>query len=232
MFGDGIYRIGNSPPFSIYSRENLIGILGCIFWFLAYGFVIYQSYRDKAYGIPLLAISLNFAWEFLASFVWENPIPLWRWLYRIWFVLDVVIVTQLLLYGRRWQTIPELVRYFYPVVASAVLLATVGQWAFTETFYDPLGFITAFMINLVMSIAFVFLYWARRGMEGLSYAAAWCKLLGTLCTSIECAVFLPIIHPPGTSFLFLHFLYVTILLVDCLYVTLLWRARRSRAVAS
>jgi small basic protein len=224
------YQIGDSAPFSIFSTYNLIGIVGCVFWFLAYGFVIHKSYKDKAYGIPMLAICLNFAWELLASFVWENPIPLWRLFYRIWFVLDLVIVAQLFLYGRRHQRVPAIARHFNLVTIVTFLGAVLGQWAFTQTFYDPLGFITAFMINLVMSVLFIFMFFERPGLEGLSYPAAWCKMFGTLCTSIECYVFLPIIHPHKTSFAFTHFLFGGIWVLDCVFIGLLTRALWLRRV--
>jgi hypothetical protein len=222
-----VYRIGDSEPFSIFSVYNLVGTLGCVFWFLAYGFIIFQSHKDKASGVPLLALCLNFGWEFLGSFVWENPIPLWRWFYRIWFVLDIAIFVQMWLYGRRLARVPEVRRHFHAVLLATLLAGTVGQWAFTRTFHDPMGFITAFAINLVMSVLFIGLYFERRGRQGLSFAAAWFKLLGTLCTSIECHYFLPVIHPDKESFAFPHFLYASILLLDGVYIGLLWRARRT-----
>jgi len=98
VLNDYEYRIGDSAPFSIFSPYNIIGTVGCVFWFLAYGFIIYQSHKDKAPGVPTLALCLNFGWEFLGSFVWDNPIPLWRWFYSIWFLLDVAIFAQLWLY--------------------------------------------------------------------------------------------------------------------------------------
>jgi hypothetical protein len=222
-----VYRIGHGEPFSIFSVYNAIGTLGCVFWFAAYGFIIFQSHKDKASGVPLPALCLNFGWEFLGSFVWENPIPLWRWFYRIWFVLDVAIFVQTWLYGRRLSRAPEVRRHFHAVLLATLLAGAVGQWAFTRTFYDPMGFITAFAINLVMSALFIGLYFERRDRQGLSYAAAWLKLLGTLCTSIECHYFLPVIHPDKPSFAFPHFLYASIFLLDALYVGLLRRSRRA-----
>jgi hypothetical protein len=231
MTGKYEYRIGDSEPFSIFSPYNIVGTVGCVFWFLAYGFVIYQSHKDKAHGVPALALCLNFGWEFLGAFVWENPIPLWRWFYRIWFLLDVAIFVQLWLYGKQQQRVPEVRRFFHPIVLFTLVLGTLGQWAFTRTFYDPMGFITAFAINLVMSQLFIGLYFERRDLRGLSYPAAWFKLLGTLCTSIECYYFLPIIHPHTDSFAFPSFLYGAIFLLDALYVFLLQRARRASATA-
>jgi hypothetical protein len=220
-----MYRIGDSEPFSIFSGYNIIGTIGCVFWFLAYGFIIFQSWKDKANGVPILALCLNFGWEFLGSFVWDNPIPLWRWFYRTWFLLDVVIFVQVWMYGKPLQRMPEIRRHFHPILVLALIGGAIGQWAFTRTFYDPMGFITAFAINLIMSQRFIALYLERPDLRGLSYAAAWFKMLGTLCTSIECYYFLPVIHPMKESFAFPHFLFVSIFLLDAFYVFLLHRAR-------
>ena len=224
-----MYRIGDSAPFSIFSAYNIVGTVGCFCWFLAYGFMIAKSHEDKANGLPVLALCLNFGWEFLGSFVWANPIPLWRWFYRIWFFLDVAIFAQVWLYGKRMQSVPEVRRYFHPILIGTLVLGTFGQWAFTRTFYDPLGFITAFGINLVMSQRFIALYFERPDLRGLSYAAAWFKMLGTLCTSFECYYFLPVIHPSKPSFAFAHFLFVSIFLLDVAYIGLLHRARQRLA---
>jgi hypothetical protein len=221
---DYMYRIGDSEPFSIFSAYNIVGTVGCGFWFLAYAFIILQSHRDKATGMPLLPLCLNFGWELLGSFVWENPIPLWRWFYRTWLVLDVAIFVQAWLYGQRLQPIAKVRRHFHLLLVGTLAFATFGQWAFTRTFYDPMGFITAFAINLVMSARFIGLYFERPDGRGLSYPAAWFKMLGTLCTAIECHYFLPVIHPQKGSFLFPHFLYVSIFILDVLSISLLHSA--------
>jgi hypothetical protein len=229
---DDMYRIGDSEPFSIFSAYNIVGTVGCAFWFLAYGFIIAQSHRDKATGMPVLALCLNCGWELLGSFVWENPIPLWRWFYRTWLALDVAIFIQAWLYGPRLQPIREVRRHFHSLLLVTLAFATFGQWAFTRTFQDPLGFITAFAINLVMSARFIGLYFERPDGRGLSYPAAWLKMLGTLCTSIECFYFLPVIHPHKDSFLFPHFLYVSIFILDVLYISLLHRAPWRKSMPS
>ena len=114
---------------------------------------------------------------------------------------------------------------YRPVV---LVLCFVGQLTFVLTFGDLLGFIDAFIINLVMSALFVAMYFARQpDGVGLNYPAAWLKMIGTACTSIQCAALLPVIRPDIPSWGFLYFLYLLIFALDVIYVVLLHNARRS-----
>ncbi len=205
---------------------NLVGAAGCLFWVLAYLFILKQSRKDEAHGLPMVAICLNFAWEFLASFVFPNPVWLWHTFDRAWLAIDVLILGQLLRYGRPLQTEPELRRWFFPIVALTIVAAGVGQYLFVLDYRDRLGLIVAFIINLVMSVTFISMYFVRRrhGMRGISAGAAWCKMLGTLGTSIECHWVVRAIDPELPDLGFLTFLSVSILAVDAIYVALVSRA--------
>ena len=221
---------------STTDRELRVGMVGYALWLVAYVLVIRAGHRDKTYAIPLVPICLNFTWEFMDSFVLPDPIALWKWVDRAWFLLDVAILGQLLRYGRRAQIVPEIQASFYVVVVVTLLLAFFGQYSFVTTFHDTLGFIAAFAINLIMSVLFLFFYFARRDLRGLSYGAAWCKMFGTALASIQCVFLFPLIHPltkVGYSDLspysFFSFMFVTIFLFDVTYVVLLTRARRGLA---
>lgn len=69
-----------------------------------------------------------------------------------------------------------------------------------------------------MSILFVFMFYARPDLRGLSYSVAWLTMLGTLCESILCVRWMPAKHPEITNFSFFYFLYITTCLFDCIYV--------------
>ncbi|QSQ24061.1 hypothetical protein JY651_03520 [Pyxidicoccus parkwayensis] len=221
-------------PYDPLAWFNIVGEVGCVFWVLAYGFIIRQCFRDKSYGLPLVAICMNLAWEFLASWVFPTPVPLWHLFDRVWFFVDLVIVYQLLRYGRGLQTIPEVKRHFFTVVAGTTVLAGIGLYTFFVQYHDLLGLVGAFMINLVMSVSFVFFYFSRRqqGGVGLSWPAALCKLLGTLGTSVECHHVIGMTQPWLGGLSFLHFLCVSIFLFDVLYLALVWKEARAHAPAA
>lgn len=204
------------------------GVVGCALWGAAYLVVIVTCFKQKTYGIPLAAICMNITWEILSVFFWvavRNE-PAFHYADIAWLSMDLVIITQLLLYGRDQQTIAQIREYFYPVVAGTLILAFLGQYTFPMTYQDQDGFVLAFIINMGMSILFVFMFFARPDLRGLSYSVAWLKMLGTGCESIMCIKWMPAKHPEITNFSFFYFLYITTFLFDCIYIAQLWSARR------
>jgi hypothetical protein len=229
-----LYQLQTGEPFDMLAWYNLVGGVGALLWLLAYLRIIWLCHKQRTYGVPLVAVCLNFTWELMDSFFLPDPVPLWRLIDRSWLLVDVAIVTQLLLFGRKEQLIDEIRRWFVPVVLAILALAFFGQYAWVTTFHDTLGIALAFAINLVMSALFIPFFFARRASgRGLSLSVGWLKLFGTLLSSVQCYFLLPIIHPvsPSTTHLgtysFFHFLFVGCFLLDGLYVVLLTRARSS-----
>ncbi len=203
------------------------GLIGSALWTIAYVVFVREGLRARIYTLPLVAICLNITWEFMAVTLIDNPIPAWRWLERSWLAVDVVLLGLLLWYGRAVQRVADLREHFYPVVIATLALGFVGQYAFIGFFADFQGLIAAFVINLIMSVAFVIMFYLRPDQRGLSYAGAWLKMFGTLGTAIECHTLIPALRCEATPAGFMTFLYVTIFGFDLLYVLLLRRARRA-----
>src|SRR5580700_3376920 len=112
-----VFQLQQGAAFRIDSPYFLVGIVGLVFWFLAYVVVLRQGFVQKTYGIPFLAICLNVTWEFMASFVWNHPveIPVLVWLDRAGLLLDLGIVYTLLRFGRDRQVIPQMKRFYYAI---------------------------------------------------------------------------------------------------------------------
>ncbi len=213
---------------------NLVGDVGGALWVVTYAFVIWRGFKDKTYGVPMFAIALNFSWEILFAFVWPVTPWVWRLLDKGWLLPDVIIVFQLLRFGRDRQANPELRKHFFLVCAVIFLVGLCGQYSFTRSFPDRMGLLTAFVINLVMSILFIPFYFARQaqGGAGLSRVVAWTKMLGTLGTSIEMHFVIPKVDPEMVDTWFLTFLSAAILFFDLFYVYLVSRPRAASAAAS
>lgn len=217
---------GLSDP--LRSPYFLIGVLGCVLWTVAYVLLIKQAHQQRINTLPILAICLNFTWEVMAVFVLPNPSKAWTVLEWSWVVVDLGLLVLLWRDGQRNLRVPALKPYFHLLLPVVLVLCFVGQLTFVLTFGDLLGFIDAFIINLVMSALFVAMYFDRGpNGAGLNYPAAWLKMLGTACTSIQCAALFPIIRPDIPSWGFLYFVYLLIFALDLIYVVLLHTARRS-----
>lgn len=208
-------------------------VVGDVLWIIAYVLIIRASFRDRTYGVPLLAICLNLAWEFIFTFIHmprtdDGSLNVVKFcMFLGWLVLDVLIFWQLLRYGRDDQSTPQLSRYFGLVVLLCLAGAFAWHLTFTRAFEDPHGYLSAFIINLVMSVLFVRFIFERPDLRGLSYGGAWFKLLGTGVISFA-NVFMLLEDPGYDGFWF--FLFSGIFVFDALYVFLLHQARKATPV--
>lgn len=162
---------------------SIIEIFCGIFWILAYYFIIFKGFKDKTFGMPLIALAGNISWEFIFSFVYPQvgephgsmqlPVNI------TWFFLDVVILYQYIKYGHgdfiaKW---PKLL--FFPTIISSILVAFGLELLIINEFKDSIGIYTAFGANLVISITFIQMFYSRNSLKGQSIIIAISKMLGT-----------------------------------------------------
>jgi len=251
---------GALPPLSqLFNPEHaspaVLGTVGDLLWLVVYVVAIRRGFKDRTYGIPLVAVALNFTWELYFTLLHPPPEAVAHAAHVAWLLIDAVIVWQVFRFGREQQTIPELRTYFYPAVVGLLVLALAGHVTLhgyqvnNSIFPDDQGIMVAFFINLVMSILFVSLFFRRPDRKGLSYTVAWGKLLGT--ASISLANLLVYFRGSARSFElqfreagtqawtdggivgansfhpgFAMFLFGSIFLFDVIYLVLLSRGRR------
>ena len=201
--------------------------VGTAFWLVLYVLAIIAGFKGQTYAIPLLAICANFTWELIAA-VWRiAPERLWHYGDILWLCLDAVVVWTLLRYGRARQTIPEIQRGFYLILPSTFLLALVMQYSLESALDDRWGFLDAYIISVMMSVLFFFLYFQRRETDHLTYAIAWCKLFGNGLTSAGFVFLYREFYSGEEQLPLLHVLCLMNVALDAGYVVLLAKARRA-----
>lgn len=235
-FMDILNQLLSQPGFS--PGMLVLGILNYGLWTAAYVLIIRAGFREKSYGVPFACIPLNITWEFLYStHIVTEPGPFFIWGNRVWLGLDAIILYQLFRYGREMQVLPWIKAHFHAVALLALALAASGLTTFEFYFNDVKGVASSMFMNFVMSILFIFMLFNRPNLRGMSYGAAWCKMLGTAGS----AVFLyfwwpaqfkdgilighPNIHEPLTQG-FMYFLYISIFVIDCIYLALFTQRRK------
>lgn len=228
--------------------------LGGLVWLITYAMAIRVGFREKTHAIPMLAVCLNLMWELTHSLIFRPPRPIDYYTNLLWLALDLVILYQVFRFGRNTQSIQALARHWPLVVAGTLLLALVGHVTFhlhvvaNEIFPDTSGAVSAFLINLVMNVLFVAMYFSRRDGTGISRGVAWGKFLGTgLYIAGNTIVLLTLpeiryhvrVRPPGTDQWidagvigsstihpgFLFFLFAALAAFDLLYLWLVYRPR-------
>ena len=212
-------------------------------WTIAYAQIVMSCFREKTYGLPLVSIFQNFSWELIFGFQLLAPgVVALVWGNRLWFLVDCVIVLQVFLYGKQSQTNPWVRDNFHTIALSGLLATGIGVYSFAAYFQDVYGLALSFLINLLMSVLFIAMIFARPDLKGMPYGAAWAKMVGTAAGALFCYIWWPMqfdasgtlvrppyIKAPPNQYL-TYFLYVTIPTVDLLYIYLHRRQQKINAM--
>lgn len=210
-----------------------LALVGDILWLVAYAAAVWKGFKQRTYCIPFVAVCLNVTWEAInvVMGLQDTNGHLREIVQDGWLVLDVVILGQLAWYGKEQQVIPMIQQVFYQLLAAALVMALLGQHGFME--YFPIDVSKgavgeAFLINLVMSILFVFFILLRPDMRGISLVVGWTKMLGTVLVGI--GNMLRIIeqgmNPFAPGQVFLAYLIGFIFVFDVWYVMLIYQSRK------
>ncbi len=196
-------------------------LLTAVFWTAAYAFAIRRSLLDRTTSFPAIAVGLNLTWELL--FVFRYPQPGIQGVVNIaWLIFDLVLA---------WTTVSfassvrvsggfELpVAVWFPGLVALSYLVNQGLTTWSSS-YD--GGLSAFVINLAMSAAFVWMALNRRDAQGQSVLIAVLKLLGSLASAIEYQQYLSDYWPVG--------LFLAILVLDVWYIVLIGHRQRTARI--
>lgn len=230
-----------------YGKEipAILFSVGTVFWIVALLQMIRVGFRDRAPAMPLAAICSNITYQFYFGFICpavdcaicpygstctpdaglHGAAMLWTW--RVWFVLQLLIVYQLFRWGtKRRHEVPLPASMVRPMAIVLLLLFYFGQASYVKFYTDFEGNAVTYLSNLMMSVLFIPLLYARPGLEGLSYGAAWNKMLGSGLQAVAVVLTLHKAFPSHQgSFGLIYLIFGGILLFDLWYVVLFHRRR-------
>jgi hypothetical protein len=217
-----------------------VGALSSLFWTLAYGLIIRRGWKDRTFGMPLVALAANLSWEvtFLVETIRLDGADARLALILPWTLLDAAILAQCLRFGADDFADPWVRRWFRPLLLGVIALTALVMRALITEFRDAIGWYTAFGQNLLMSTLFVAMLLRRGDVRGQSVYIALCKLLGTWFAFVLALFWSPpTLHEHWKTLLpsayqpiapLLVTLYAGTLAFDLLYVALLVRVSRAR----
>lgn len=175
---------------------EIMVLLSGIAWTVTYVALVYRGVKDKSYGMPLVPLALNIAWELTFSLIYPPHASggLATVINTVWMICDIGIVATFFLYGYKYfQNIYKISKAEWIMLAVVAFAASfgimiaggpfLGQFEpyFHKEIFEGAKFI-AFIQNLVISVCFVLMYWQRQTSEGQSFTIAWSKWIGTSMT--------------------------------------------------
>lgn len=201
------------------NQEDLLLLLQLgtgLFWIITYILIIKRGFQDKKHGMPMVAICANISWEFIFLFIYPTD-DRQKIITSTWFVLDIIILIQYLLFGRKEFKKYISVKLFYPFFFITLGVSFLIIIAMTLEFNDIEGKYAAFSQNLMMSGLFISLLLSRGNSGGQSIYIAVFKMLGSLLAAIAFFLYF------RTSLITI--LSVAILIYDWIYIVLLRKLR-------
>ena len=221
-------------------------LLSGVFWLIAYILIIYRGFKDKSFGMPVVALCGNLAWEIIFGLGIESGCPA-SWTSCpsaviqgrnfIWMLFDFLILYTVLKYGRHYFTHPFVKKNFTWIVLGGIAAAFLVIYATIQEFWIrnlwqvvvdgqipdflPLkiqggSYYTGFGLNLIMSILFVVMFYRRGGLEGQSLYIAANKWLGSLAAY-------GFMLADGIQTPVVNVLYALVFLFDVVYMLLVYR---------
>lgn len=168
---------------------NILIIISGICWSAVYVDSIRLGFKQKTYCMPLFALGLNIAWEGIYAYTdlfIRGDIGVQVIANAAWFILDIFIVISFLKYGKE-EMQGELGRKFFVPWTVLVLASCFAlQVLFMVEFGDVEGEkYSAFLQNVAMSVAYLYMLGQRKSSKGQSMLIAACKCVGTVMPTIR-----------------------------------------------
>ena len=202
--------------------EITLAILSGVFWSLTYILIIVRGFKDKTFGMPLVALCANISWEFIFSFIYPSPPPQ-VYINITWFLLDAVIVFQIFYFGKSVfaDLLPK--GSFIPLFLLSLILSFVLILNISAELDNYHAKYAAFGQNFIMSVLFVFMLLRRNDLKGQSIYIALFKMIGTVLPSI-------LFYTNYPALALLNTLYIAIFIFDALYLVMLYAKHKELGI--
>ena len=192
--------------------------VGSLLWLICYVDTIINIRKNKTINIPIGCVITNYGWEVAAALTFVPDMgKLIVGAYWAWMVFDTYIFISTFKYGYKQVLNPYFRKHLSTYIIMGIVISFVTQATFMNQYDIPMAPVSANIINLYMSIAFLYLL-IIPGFEGNSRITAWSKFLGTAI--INCMFVLK--YPDNY---FLISIGIACAVFDVIYIVLLNRKR-------
>ena len=201
-----------------YTHEQIIMFfIGSVLWLVCYADVLIGVVRNKVLHIPIAAVLLNFGWEIAASLFFVPDMgKLIVIAYCAWMFFDLFIFLSLFKYGFKQVQVPYFRKHLPFFLILGIVISFFSQLTFMLDYDIPMAPISGYIINLIMSVAFLYLLYIPNYPN--SKVAAWSKFLGTGIISV-------MFYTKYPQDYFLLSMYISVAIFDILYIYHLMRRK-------
>lgn len=215
--------------------EVIFFITGSVLWIIAYSAMLRNDYKNKTLSIPIINVCLNFTWEIMCAFVFFPDMGLILVIgYWLWFVMDLFIVISMFRFGRTQVRNPFLLKVYYPMLIIGLIGSFAIQWFWMagggpgplDGWEYPMSPVSAYTINLVMSVCYIGLLFIPN-FKGNLKIVGWTKGLGTGLISVMFYLHYSDLSAPKNAYLFV--LYILCAFFDAVYIYLLYKPKLLKA---
>ncbi len=170
--------------------EMILFGLGCFFWLLTYYIYIRNLIKTQFLEIPFIVVCMNIAWEFVWSMVFGDSVRNYMGFamqigYALWFFFDCYIFYGLYKYGYKQFKLPYLIKHSKKLAFIYAIFFGFLFYFMNISGYDtPIGTISAYLDNIVISSAYIFIFLQSDNKHLFSKSVSWYKFIGTALISI------------------------------------------------
>lgn len=119
-------------PSWVVPASTVLLLTGVVFWDLYYILVTRRSLQTKSYGLPVMVLALNVAWEIIYAF-YVSEVMLEFVGFAVWLLLDIgPIYTTIRFAPNEWTASPWIGRRMAWIFTGLVAVGLVGQWSFAS----------------------------------------------------------------------------------------------------
>ncbi|KAK3394796.1 hypothetical protein B0H63DRAFT_58084 [Podospora didyma] len=168
---------------------------GGLCWTLCYLLIAREGLRTKSYGMPMLALANNFAWEMVYA-LWVVDSPQEKTAMTIWMLIDMPIIYSTVRHGAlEWSHAPAVQRNLTAILLGLTLLFGAAHWSWQSWWISngigardgsgkadltQMAYWAVSMCQLLVSTTSLAMLAVRQHTKGAGWSIWLLRFLGTL----------------------------------------------------
>jgi hypothetical protein len=197
-------------------------------WLTVYALMIRRGLKDKSYGMPVIALCMNLAWEFYFAFLAGLP-PVGSVGNTLYFLLDLGILATCLRYGRDDFDWPIFKAHFYKFVGAMLAVSFVLVAVFVRAFNDY-GILSTMQVEMLYSTLLIAMIIRRNSVKGQSFYIALLILGGDILGNAA-ALYTRTHFQPDVPLVWVYTCLAYIVIANFIYLLLYVRIARRDGVS-